>query len=146
VEKRGANIVISQWKNRIEKRPIDNDIYKWRHLVVISSEIREFKRVAMRSDKTCQSFKAMVYFTAAVINSRWLSTGYCTYVQTTLLDGDSPSAVNFDKLAAGSALPKRRKKWTTGSILPGRLRLSPERGRGWGDAMRCGTGREASDQ
>jgi hypothetical protein len=34
VEKRGANIVISQRKNRIEKRPIDNDIYKRRHLVV----------------------------------------------------------------------------------------------------------------
>ena len=31
---------------------------------------REFKRIAMRSDKTDESFEAMIYACAAIINSR----------------------------------------------------------------------------
>jgi len=31
---------------------------------------QEFKRIAMRSDKTNQSFEAMIYVCSAVINSR----------------------------------------------------------------------------
>ncbi|HEY1857896.1 MAG TPA: IS5/IS1182 family transposase, partial [Acidocella sp.] len=34
------------------------------------AKLKEFKRIAMRSDKTDQSFKAMVYLASAVINSR----------------------------------------------------------------------------
>ena len=33
-------------------------------------QLREFKRIALRSDKTDQSFAAMIYLAAAVINSR----------------------------------------------------------------------------
>ncbi|HEY1858195.1 IS5 family transposase [Acidocella sp.] len=71
MQKRGASIVIPQRKNRVEKRPIDRDIYNWRHLIEnFFAKLKEFKRIAMRSDKTDQSFKAMVYLASAVINSR----------------------------------------------------------------------------
>ncbi|HEX3347776.1 MAG TPA: IS5/IS1182 family transposase, partial [Acetobacteraceae bacterium] len=33
-------------------------------------KLKEYKRVAMRSDKTDQSFAAMIHLTAAVIGSR----------------------------------------------------------------------------
>ncbi|MFC0375707.1 IS5/IS1182 family transposase, partial [Sphingobium indicum] len=33
-------------------------------------KLKEFKRIAMRSDKTDQSFSAMIYLASAVINSR----------------------------------------------------------------------------
>ena len=33
-------------------------------------KLREFKRIAMRADKTDTSFEAMINLTAAVINSR----------------------------------------------------------------------------
>jgi hypothetical protein len=43
------------------------------HMKIARVRIRkpkEFKRIAMRSDKTDQSFAAMIYISAAVINSR----------------------------------------------------------------------------
>ncbi len=33
-------------------------------------KLKEFKRIAMRADKTDQSFSAMIYLAAAVVNSR----------------------------------------------------------------------------
>ena len=33
-------------------------------------KLKEFKRIAMRADKTDQSFASMIHFVAAVINSR----------------------------------------------------------------------------
>ncbi len=40
-------------------RPIDKDIYKWRHLIEnFFGKLKEFKRIAMRSDKTDSSFAA----------------------------------------------------------------------------------------
>ncbi|TXI97940.1 MAG: IS5 family transposase, partial [Aquabacterium sp.] len=33
-------------------------------------KLKEFKRIAMRSDKTDNSFAAMIYLAAGVINSR----------------------------------------------------------------------------
>jgi transposase len=68
---RGAKIVISQHPRRAVPLPIDADIYKWRHLIEnFFGKLKEFKRIAMRADKTDQSFKAMIYLAAAVINSR----------------------------------------------------------------------------
>jgi transposase len=68
---RGAKIVISQHPRRAVPLPIDVDIYKWRHLIEnFFGKLKEFKRIAMRADKTDQSFKAMIYLAAAVINSR----------------------------------------------------------------------------
>ncbi len=47
------------------------DAYKWRHLIEnFFCKLKEFKRIAMRSDKTDTSFSAMIYVTAAVISSR----------------------------------------------------------------------------
>jgi transposase len=36
----------------------------------IIDELKEFKRIAMRSDKTDQSFSAMIYVASAIINAR----------------------------------------------------------------------------
>ncbi|MDI4235566.1 transposase, partial [Bradyrhizobium sp. Arg237L] len=47
------------------------DIYKWRHLIEnFFGKLKEFKRIAMRSDKTDSSFEAMIYLATAVIHSR----------------------------------------------------------------------------
>ncbi|MCU7431754.1 IS5 family transposase [Paracoccus denitrificans] len=68
---RGARIVISQHPARAQKLRIDPDIYAWRHLIEnFFCKLKEFKRIAMRACKTDQSFEAMVYLAAAVINSR----------------------------------------------------------------------------
>jgi len=68
---RGAKIVISQHPRRAQPLKIDHDIYKWRHLIEnFFGKLKEFKRIAMRADKTDASFSAMIYLTAAVINSR----------------------------------------------------------------------------
>ncbi len=71
LNERGAKIVISQHPRRIEPIPIDAEMYKWRHLVEnFFCKLKEFKRIAMRADKTDNSFSAMIYLAAAVINSR----------------------------------------------------------------------------
>ncbi len=71
LDERGAKIVISQMPRRKAPLAIDEEIYKWRHLIEnFFGKLKEFKRVAMRSDKTDTSFAAMIYLGAAVINSR----------------------------------------------------------------------------
>jgi transposase len=46
-------------------------MYKWRHLIEnFFCKLKEFKRIAMRPDKTDLSFEAMINLTAAVISSR----------------------------------------------------------------------------
>jgi transposase len=68
---RGAKIVISQHPRRATPLPLDRELYKWRHLIEnFFCKLKEFKRIAMRADKTDQSFSAMIYLAAAVINSR----------------------------------------------------------------------------
>jgi len=71
LNKRGAKIVISQHRRRAKPYPIDEEIDKWRHLIEnFFCKLKEFKCIAMRSDKTDQSFAAMIHAGAAVINSR----------------------------------------------------------------------------
>lgn len=71
LNERGAKIVISQHPRRSKPLDIDLDVYKWRHQIEnFFCKLKEFKRIAMRSDKTDTSFTAMIYATAAVINSR----------------------------------------------------------------------------
>ena len=71
LHQRGARIVISQHPRRAQPLVIDAGVYKWRHLIEnFFCKLKEFKRIAMRSDKTDQSFGAMIYIAAAVINSR----------------------------------------------------------------------------
>lgn len=71
LNERGAKIVISQHPRRSRPLDIDTEIYKWRHLIEnFFCKLKEFKRIAMRADKTDDSFKAMIYLTAAIINSK----------------------------------------------------------------------------
>lgn len=70
LNERGAKIVISQHPRRAKPIPLDVEMYKWRHLIEnFFCKLKEFKRIAMRACKTDQSFEAMIYLTAAVINS-----------------------------------------------------------------------------
>ncbi len=71
MQERGTNIVISQHPRRAKPLDIDLEMYKWRHLVEnFFVKIKEFKRIAMRCEKTDRSFEAMIYIAAAVIHSR----------------------------------------------------------------------------
>ena len=71
LNERGGKIVISQHPSRAQKLKIDTAIYTWRHLIEnFFCKLKEFKRIAMRACKTDQSFEAMIYLAAAVINSR----------------------------------------------------------------------------
>jgi transposase len=71
LDARGAKIVIAQHPRRRAPPVIDKEMYKWRHLIEnFFCKLKEFKRIAMRADKTDQSFAAMIHLAAAVIHSR----------------------------------------------------------------------------
>ena len=71
MNERRAQIVIAQHPRRTKPLEIDSEIYKWRHLIEnFFCKLKEFKRIALRSDKTDTSFQAMIYAAAAIINSR----------------------------------------------------------------------------
>ena len=71
LDKRGAQMVISQMPRRRSPLEIDREAYKWRHLIEnFFGKLKEFKRIAMRSDKTDTSFAAMIHLVAGVSNSR----------------------------------------------------------------------------
>jgi transposase len=71
LDTRGAKVVISQHPRRSKPIEIDAEMYKWRHLIEnFFCKLKEFKRIAMRSDKTDESFAAIINLAAAVINSR----------------------------------------------------------------------------
>ena len=71
LDARGAKIVISQHPRRATPLAIDAEMYKWRHLIEnFFCKLKEFKRIAMRADKTDCSFAAMISLAAAVIASR----------------------------------------------------------------------------
>ena len=71
LDDRGAKVVVSQHPRRSQQRVIDQEMYKWRHLIEnFFCKLKEFKRIALRADKTDQSFSAMIHLAATVINSR----------------------------------------------------------------------------
>lgn len=71
LDERGAKIVIAQHPRRAKPLDIDKQMYKWRHLIEnFFCKLKEFKRIAMRADKTDTSFAAIIHLAAAVINSR----------------------------------------------------------------------------
>ena len=71
LDDRGAKVVISQHPRRSQPRRIDKEMYKWRHLIEnFFCKLKEFKRIALRADKTDQSFSAMIHLAATVISSR----------------------------------------------------------------------------
>lgn len=68
---RGAKIVLSQRPQRLQPLVIDDEMYKWRHLIEnYFQKLKEFKRIAMRSDKTDTSYAALINLCAAIINSK----------------------------------------------------------------------------
>jgi transposase len=70
LNERGAKAVIAQHARRTHKPPFDQEMYKWRHLIEnFFGKLKEFKRIAMRADKTDSSFAAIIHLAAAVINS-----------------------------------------------------------------------------
>jgi transposase len=79
LDARGAKAVISQHPRRAKPLAIDEEMYKWRHLIEnFFGRLKEFKRIAMRACKTDQSFASMIHLVAAVINSRCIPTGPST--------------------------------------------------------------------
>ena len=71
MNERGALICISQRPQRKEPLEIDEAMYEWRHLVEnFFCNLKDFRRIAMRSDKTDTSFSAMIHACAALLNSR----------------------------------------------------------------------------
>lgn len=66
-----CQVVIAQKRNRRASLSIDREMYKWRHLIEnYFCKLKEFKRIALRSDKTDSSFAAVITLVSAVINSR----------------------------------------------------------------------------
>ena len=71
MDERGAKVVISQRPKRKNPRAIDDEMYKWRHLIENAfAKIKEFKGIAMRAEKTDRNFAAMLHLAMTVINSR----------------------------------------------------------------------------
>ena len=71
LDARGAKVIISQHPHRLRPLAIDAEMYKWRHLIEnFFCKLKEFKRIAMRADKTDESFAAIIHIAAAVIHSR----------------------------------------------------------------------------
>ncbi|NDW02923.1 transposase [Jiella sp. 40Bstr34] len=67
---RDAKIVISRHPRLAAPLAIDEEMYKWRHLIEVSfCNIKEVKRIAIRADKTDTSFAAFIQITAADILS-----------------------------------------------------------------------------
>ena len=65
MNERGAQIVISQHPRRTKPLLIDQEMYKWRHLIEnFFGKLKEFKRIAMRADNT-DSQRITVSFRAA---------------------------------------------------------------------------------
>ena len=70
MNERGAVICISQHPRRAAPLSIDPELYKSRHLIEnFFCKLKEFKRIAMRADKTDTSFAAMIDAVASLINS-----------------------------------------------------------------------------
>lgn len=66
--KRGATVVVCQHPRRPKPLPLNREMYKWRYLIEnFFYELNEFKRVAMRADKTGKSSSTMIYLAAAII-------------------------------------------------------------------------------
>jgi transposase len=71
LDARGAKVVIAQHPRRSSPLDIDGAMDTWRHLIEnLFCKLKEFKRIALRADKTDQSFAALIHLAAAIINSR----------------------------------------------------------------------------
>lgn len=69
LEERGSVAVIPPRRNRKEQRAYDKEAYKKRHLVEnFFCDLKEYKKIAMRSEKTDESFAANIYLAATILN------------------------------------------------------------------------------
>ena len=68
---RGSKVVIPPRNNRKLQREYDKMMYCWRHLIEnFFCKLKEFKKIAMRAEKTDQSFAANIYLAATVLKIR----------------------------------------------------------------------------
>ena len=71
LNQRGAKIVISQRPQRLCPLSIDEEMYKWRHLVEnFFCKLKQCRAIATRYDKTARNFLAAIHLAAAII---WLN-------------------------------------------------------------------------
>jgi transposase len=71
LDNRGAAAVIPPKANRVIPIPCDLEMYKWRHLVEnFFCNLKDFRRIATRYDKTDESFKAMIQLVGIVLETR----------------------------------------------------------------------------
>ncbi len=71
VDRRGAVAVIPPKQNRKRTIDCDLDMYAWRHLIEnFFCDIKGFRRIATRYDKTDCSFSAMVFLASSLIALR----------------------------------------------------------------------------
>ncbi len=71
IARAGKTAVIPPKRHRTNKRFYDKHLYQARHLIEnFFGKLKEFKRTAMRCDKTDSSFEAMIYLATAAIHSR----------------------------------------------------------------------------
>jgi transposase len=68
LDDRGATAVIPPKANRKRSIPCDFAMYRWRHLVEnFFCNLKEFRRVATRYDKTDTSFGAIIHLAGAYL-------------------------------------------------------------------------------
>jgi transposase len=68
---RGAVAVIPPKANRAIRIPYDVEMYKGRHLVEnFFCNLKGFRRIATRYDKTDESFEAMIHLAGSVLATR----------------------------------------------------------------------------
>jgi len=66
----GKTAVIPPKANRKQQRQYDKDLYKARHLIEnFFANLKQFRAIATRYDKTARNFLAAIYFAAAIL---WL--------------------------------------------------------------------------
>ena len=66
LDERGATAVIPPKANRTQPISCDFHMYRWRHLVEnFFCDLKQFRRIAIRYDKTDDSFRAMIHLAAA---------------------------------------------------------------------------------
>ncbi len=71
LDSRGAQAVIPPRSNRAIPIPCDFDIYGWRHLVEnFFCNLKQFRRIATRYDKTDTSFAAAIHLAAVLLALR----------------------------------------------------------------------------
>jgi transposase len=71
LNERGATAVIPPKADRAHRIPYDFAMYRWRHLVEnFFCNLKQFRRIATRYDKTDTSFAAAIYLVASILALR----------------------------------------------------------------------------